>query len=331
MALTKPFAQNGDKKTIPENTTGDGSLSYETGFGGFYALPPEEGGLYIDRAQFNQLMYDTTSAVIGNSDNIATIQGDLTTAQSNITTLQQKTNNLENSVSSINNTINQVISSDVTPVGVYKSVENKTIGTNGDIKTIQEAFTYAQTHQKQALAQILTLTLLQDFNQELYFSGAWYPHLVINCNGFTLGKKTLIDMSCFTIQNLKLSDNIIISNSIFWFSGNNININYQNENYGRGCITALGATFLYINASNITLNAISSKSGITAQSNSQIALITNSTITQTTGANCFACFNGGTIMLNPTLNLNGITIPKANQAANQITNSGLIIGNYYSI
>lgn len=72
MALTKPFAQNGDKKAIPENTTGDGSLSYETGFGGFYALPPEEGGLFIDRAQFNQLMYDTTSQVLANKTAIAT-------------------------------------------------------------------------------------------------------------------------------------------------------------------------------------------------------------------------------------------------------------------
>ena len=36
-------------------------------------------------------------------------------------------------------------------------------------------------------------------------------------------------------------------------------------------------------------------------------------------------------MLNPTLNLNGITIPKANQTANTITNNGLIIGNYFNI
>ena len=216
-------------------------------------------------------------------------------------------------------------------IGVYKNVENKTIGARGDFKTIQEAFTYAQTHQKQALAQRLILTLLQDFNQELYFSGAWYPHLVINCNGFSLGSKVIIDLSCFSIENLKLSDNIIISNSIFWFSGNNININYQNENYGRGCITALGATFLYIRVSNITLRSIPSGSGIVAQGNSQIALVDNSTITQTTGANCFACFNGGTIMLNPALNLNGITIPKANQTANTITNNGLIIGNYFNI
>ena len=216
-------------------------------------------------------------------------------------------------------------------IGVYKNVENKTIGASGDFRTIQEAFTYAQTHQKQALAQTLTLTLLQDFNQELYFHGAWYPHLTINCNGFSLGSKVVIDLSCFSIENLTLNNNIIISASILWFTGNNININYQNENYGRGCITALGATFLYIHALNIALRSISSGSGIVAERSSKIALATNSTITQTTGANCFACFNGGTITLNPTLNLNGITIPKANQTANTITNNGLIIGNYYNI
>ena len=129
---------------------------------------------------------------------------------------------LKQVVNAFNTNLNSVI-------GVYKNVENKTIGASGDFRTIQEAFTYAQTHQKQALAQRLTLTLLQDFNQELYFSGAWYPHLVINCNGFSLGSKVIIDLSCFSIENLKLSDNIIISNSIFWFSGNNININYQNQ------------------------------------------------------------------------------------------------------
>lgn len=67
MALTKPFCANGNKKPIPENMTVDGSVSYEQGFGNLYALPPEEGGLFINREQFNQLMYDTTSAVIENT------------------------------------------------------------------------------------------------------------------------------------------------------------------------------------------------------------------------------------------------------------------------
>lgn len=72
MALTKPFAENGNKLEIPPTTT-DGSVSYDRGFGNLYALPPEEGGLFIDRAQFNQLMYDTTSAVIENNQSITQI------------------------------------------------------------------------------------------------------------------------------------------------------------------------------------------------------------------------------------------------------------------
>lgn len=77
MALTKPFAENGNKTTIPA-TTSDGSVSYDQGFGSFYALPPEEGGLFIDRAQFNQLMYDTTSSIISNQNSITQINSKLT-------------------------------------------------------------------------------------------------------------------------------------------------------------------------------------------------------------------------------------------------------------
>ena len=69
MALTKPFAENGDKKAIPQ-TTSDGSVSFDRGFGSFYALPPEEGGLFIDRAQFNQLMFDTTSVLLANTQSL---------------------------------------------------------------------------------------------------------------------------------------------------------------------------------------------------------------------------------------------------------------------
>lgn len=80
MALTKPFAENGNKTTIPA-TTSDGSVSYDQGFGAFYALPPEEGGLFIDRAQFNQLMYDTTSQVLDNKNNISTLTAQAGQAQ----------------------------------------------------------------------------------------------------------------------------------------------------------------------------------------------------------------------------------------------------------
>lgn len=71
MALTKPFCENGDKTPIPP-TINDGSVSYDQGFTYAYALPPEEGGKFIDRAQFNQLMYDTTFEVLANKAAIAT-------------------------------------------------------------------------------------------------------------------------------------------------------------------------------------------------------------------------------------------------------------------
>lgn len=330
MTLTTPFAQNGDKTAIPP-TTQDGSVSYDQGFGASYALPPEEGGKFIDRAQFNQLMYDTTSAVINNSDNITTIQGDVATAKVNITTLQQKTSNLENSVSNINNTISQVISSEVTPIGAYKTVANKTIGTNGDFKTIQEAFTYVQTHQKQSPNQELRLTLLEDLNNEvLFFRGAWYPYLIIDCNGFVLADKLTIDLSCFLIHQLKLNDRLVAANSILWLAGN-IEINYQSNDYPAGCITGLAGAFIQAGGDTFKFSTTSNRSAFHSKGNGMIYLANNTAITQTTGANCFSVSNGGIIQLNNGLNLTGVKVPKANQAANTITNAGLIIGNYYSI
>ncbi|MDD5785989.1 hypothetical protein [Campylobacter lanienae] len=138
MALITPFAENGNRATIPA-TTSDGSVSYDQGFGGFYALPPEEGGLFIDRAQFNQLMYDTTSQVLANKSNIATIQGDLTTAQSNITTLQQKTSNLENNVSTLETQA-------TTGVGYLTQNITWNIGSGGDYTTIAEALSAASQY-----------------------------------------------------------------------------------------------------------------------------------------------------------------------------------------
>lgn len=66
MELTRPFAENGDRKDFPVDTQGDGSMSLQQGFGAFYGLPPEEGGLFIERAKFNQLMYLVSKGVIDN-------------------------------------------------------------------------------------------------------------------------------------------------------------------------------------------------------------------------------------------------------------------------
>lgn len=71
MELTRPFAENGDRQDFPVDTQGDGTMSLQQGFGAFYGLPPEEGGLFIDRTKFNQLMYLVSKGVIDNKTSIA--------------------------------------------------------------------------------------------------------------------------------------------------------------------------------------------------------------------------------------------------------------------
>lgn len=113
MALTLAFASNGDKLEVPETSTGDGTVSYETGFGGLYALSPEEGGLFINRAQFNQLMYDTTSAVLENKQSIDDL-GDITYTKTEV-------NNLLNAKANANATVNLTGNQSIAGVKTFSS------------------------------------------------------------------------------------------------------------------------------------------------------------------------------------------------------------------
>ena len=116
MALTKPFAENGDKKAIPQ-TTSDGSVSFNNGFGSLYALPPEEGGLFIDRAQFNQLMFDTTSQVLENKQQI--------TAQTNrINEVNNLVNTKANQATTYNKTeVNNLLNAKANQSTTYNKTE----------------------------------------------------------------------------------------------------------------------------------------------------------------------------------------------------------------
>ena len=136
MALTKPFAENGDKKEIPQNSS-NGSVSFDRGFGSLYALPPEEGGLFIDRAQFNQLMFDTTSAVISN--------------QNSINTLNSKVANIESGVSA--GVVN--LTGDQTIAGV-KTFSSPVVVPNGTANT--HAVNLAQLNTKANQATTYTKT-----------------------------------------------------------------------------------------------------------------------------------------------------------------------------
>lgn len=88
MALTKPFAEQGEKKAISLTPDAEGTMNYQDGCGQLYSLPVKSiisedgtitttGGRWIQREQFNQLMFDTTSAIIENQDNITQLNQDL--------------------------------------------------------------------------------------------------------------------------------------------------------------------------------------------------------------------------------------------------------------
>lgn len=141
MALTTAFAKNGNKKAVPQ-TTQDGSVSYDQGFGNLYALPPEEGGLFIDRAQFNQIMYDTTSAVISNQTSINTLNSKVTANQNSINTLNSKVADLESGVSTgvVNLTGNQTIGGVKTfsspPVSATNPTANNQVANKAYVDTV---------------------------------------------------------------------------------------------------------------------------------------------------------------------------------------------------
>lgn len=81
MALSKPFAENGNKVSIALDKTDDGVMNYEEGFGARYEQPIKAvidekgnivstGGLQITRPQFNGLMNELSKAIIENQEKI---------------------------------------------------------------------------------------------------------------------------------------------------------------------------------------------------------------------------------------------------------------------
>lgn len=57
------FAVSGTVTPIPDPVQGDGTVSYNQGYGVLYSTPVASGGLNFPRAQFNQLMNDVTGAI----------------------------------------------------------------------------------------------------------------------------------------------------------------------------------------------------------------------------------------------------------------------------
>ena len=64
MELLKPFAVTGEKEDFSVDTDPEGKVSLEKGFTTLYELKPTEGGLYILRKVFNQMLYLVTSDTV---------------------------------------------------------------------------------------------------------------------------------------------------------------------------------------------------------------------------------------------------------------------------
>lgn len=62
--INKPFAINGDRTPFSYEVNVDGLLSWLGGYPINYALKPEEGGRYIERAEFNEILYLLSSLLL---------------------------------------------------------------------------------------------------------------------------------------------------------------------------------------------------------------------------------------------------------------------------
>lgn len=304
MALTKPFAENGNKTAIPA-TTNDGSVSYDQGFGSFYALPPEEGGLFIDRAQFNQLMYDTTSAIISN--------------QNSITRINNKFSSLETGGGSI--------------VTVKPANITLTVGTGGMFSTLESAWVEAKKYL--GIVEIKLVSNISN-NRNIIFSSTNAKNIRFNFNGFTLENTSstiyLFDFAACTIDsiiNLSLKGyvlHVINGSSIFLI--NSVTIDLSGYPTSQDCIRAWHQSFIgAADNTTFTLTRTTNRSSIYSSIGSIIGIGGGSTINDnSTDGRVLNAYRGGIIQVTGvTINT---SIPISNQAANTPTYNGIIFGNY---
>ena len=331
MALTTPFAQNGDKKAIPQNTS-DGSVSFDRGFGSFYALPPEEGGLFIDRAQFNQLMYDTTSQVLENKTAIATKANwnavvNLTGNQT-INGVKTFTSNITApNITNLQNQMGGLISSNSYPLLAKNGALDITVGTGGTFSNIIDGLIFLKQNISKNPNIVGKITLLSSFNDDLYLKG--YPfNIIINCNGFTLANNLFLEKCSITFNSLKLQGqlNALIS-TVHVENGATIGGNSSLSGFFGSSIVANGGSFVSISG-NVVLSPPETEAGIYSKA-SRVYLVNPSSWTQNQGANFAYVIAGGIICADGGVNLSNVTVAKTNISANTLTYFGIIFGHIW--
>ncbi|EAL9138441.1 hypothetical protein DYU73_01155 [Campylobacter jejuni] len=189
MDLTRPFAENGDRQDFPVDTQGDGTMSLQQGFGAFYGLPPEEGGLFIQRPQFNQLMYLVSKGVIDN--------------KTAIEALNSQYGSLLTSSAELVKSLAKLLTKNLT----------WTVGTGGDYENLQTALSEACKYQNTGAYEI-TIKLLENITvtDTLRFLGVNLGFVTIDGGNFnlTINNKNLFEFNACIIPNFK---NITLKNS----------------------------------------------------------------------------------------------------------------------
>lgn len=290
MALTTAFCENGNKSIIPQTTT-DGTVSYDQGFGSLYALPPEEGGKFIERAQFNQLMYDTTSQVIANKTAIATKANaddtvNLTGAQT-IQGVKTFTDNISSpNITAMQNNLNTIFSSTTTPVKTQTATKTITVGTGGNFTDLLSAVRAAKEYTSPVFIVFVSdLTITQD----LYIDSVNGNHITINFQNYKMSNGGssgigfyLVASSIGRIRNLKL-ENINFTMGLTAKTALADSISIEN-NIGNG---------------NIPLNVVQSSS-LTIGDSASLSI-------NTTSANLISASTGGIISTSPSATINTVT------------------------
>ena len=332
MALTKPFAENGDKKAIPQ-TTSDGSVSFDRGFGSFYALPPEEGGLFIDRAQFNQLMFDTTSQVLENKTAIATKANDnsvvkLTGNQTIAGTKTFTSNITAPNITNLQNQMGGLISSHSYPLLTKSSPSlDITVGAGGTFSNIIDGLIFLKQNISKDPNIVGKITLLSSFNDDLYLKG--YPfNIFINCNGFILANNLFLEKCSITFSSLKLQGqlNALIS-TVHIYNGANIGGNSSLTGFFGSSIVANSNTFVSISGS-VILRPPENQAGIFSKA-SRVYLVYPCNCTQSQGQYFGYVVSGGIICADGGVNLKNVIPTKTNVAVNTLTPHGIIFGNIW--
>lgn len=292
MALTTAFAKNGNRKEVPQSTV-DGSVSYDQGFGDSYALPPEEGGKFIDRAQFNQLMYDTTSQVLANK------------AQ-----------------------LNSIFSGNKSPYLLQPSAVNITVGTGGNFTNLNDAFSYLKQINSKQINSISRITLLSNFSDNISLNA--FPPCVINCNGFKLGNNLTIQRTpLIELINLKLDGQLyaIFCGTVIVNSGTTLGGGASGTPTFDASIVANSSNILI--SDEVTLNPSSSSFGIVSKGAAHVLLASPSTWTQRVGTSFVRVTGGGIVSADEGVDFSGVSITKTNIPANTLIYAGIVFGNVW--